>query len=492
MSGVSADQRRSAEASHSPTRIEFGTDGWRAIIAEDFTFENVRICAQAVVDYLKSAKLADRGLVVGFDTRFGSDRFAAAVAETAAGNGVKVRLCSAPAPTPVVSYSVLHHRAGGGVVITASHNPAEWNGFKYKPDYAGSASPEVVAALEDRIRTTQRSGVVRSLPLDSAVRQGIVESFDPAEPYIAQIARLVDLPRLRAAGLTVVVDSMHGAGSGYLRRILEGGATRVVEIRSERNPSFPNMHNPEPIARNLAPLLERIAAEHADVGFATDGDADRIGIVDEGGRFINQLETYALLLLYLLDVRGQRGPAVRSLTSTSMADRLGKRFGVPVHETPVGFKYVGPKMMELNAIMGGEESGGFGFAGHIPERDAIVAALYALDLLVQRGKPFSSLLDYLEEQAGPSFYDRVDLTFDAADREAIVRRVAQAKPEALDGNSVVSITDVDGTKYALDDGSWLLIRFSGTEPLLRVYTETTSQERVVRLLALGREIAGVQ
>jgi phosphomannomutase len=251
------------------------------------------------------------------------------------------------------------------------------------------------------------------------------------------------------------------------------------------------MHNPEPIARNLSPLVERIAREQADVGLATDGDADRIGLMDEHGVFVNQLQTYALLLLYLLDVRGQRGPAVRSLTSTSMADRLGKRFGVPIHETPVGFKYVGPLMMETNAIMGGEESGGFGFAGHIPERDAILAGLYALDLLVQRGKPFSKLLDYLTEMAGPSHYDRVDLTFNAADRESIIARVVAARPDAIDGSAVVSRNEVDGTKFMLDDGSWLLIRFSGTEPLLRIYTETTSPDRVARMLGIGREIAGM-
>src|SRR5581483_1177706 len=223
----------------------------------------------------------------------------------------------------------------------------------------------------------------------------------------------------------------------------------------------------------------------------TDGDADRIGIVDERGEFINQLETYGLLLLYLLDVRGQRGPVVRSLTSTSMADRLGRRFGVPVYETPVGFKYVGPKMMESNAIMGGEESGGFGFAGHIPERDAILAGLFALDLLVQRGRPFSHLLSYLADMAGPSFYARIDLTFDAGERERILRQVAEFQPAVIDGSPVVSTNDVDGKKFMLDDGSWLLIRFSGTEPLLRIYTETTSAARVSRLLDVGRSIAGV-
>jgi len=475
-----------------PVKIEFGTDGWRAIIAEDYTFDNVRICAQAVAEYLHEVGLAERGLIIGYDTRFGSERFAAAAAEVAAANGVRVGLCSAPAPTPVVSYSVLDRKAGGGIVITASHNPSDWNGFKYKPDYAGSASPEVVAQLEERIRTIQRGqSSVKRVGLSEGLSNGTIEQFDPAPPYLAQVERLLDVGRLRNAGIKVVVDSMHGAGSGYFKRLLSGGSTQVIEIRSERNPSFPDMHNPEPIARNLSPLLERIRAESADIGLATDGDADRIGIVDERGNFVNQLETYALLLLYLLDIRNQRGPAVRSITSTAMADRLGQRYGIPVYETPVGFKYVGPRMMESGAIFGGEESGGFGFAGHIPERDAIVAGLFAVDLMVQLGRSFSGVLEYLTEKAGPSFYDRLDITFDASKRDEILRRVADAQPSTIDGHAVASTNDIDGKKFYLDDGSWLLIRFSGTEPLLRIYVETTSSERVPTILATGRQIAGV-
>ncbi|MBM2810787.1 MAG: Phosphoglucomutase [Chloroflexi bacterium] len=475
-----------------PVKIEFGTDGWRAIIAEEFTFDNVRVCAQAVAGYLQEHGLASRGLVVGYDTRFASERFAQAVAEVVAANGIKVALCAAPAPTPVVSYSVLDRGAGGAVIITASHNPREWNGFKYKPEYAGSASPEVVEQLESGIRDIQagKASVMR-IPLAAAQQSGMVETFDPAPPYLQQIERLLDVKRLRDAGLTVIVDSMHGAGIGYFRRILEGGTTRVIEIRDDLNPLFPGMHNPEPIGRNLDALVDRIKVEHADVGLATDGDADRIGIVDERGVFVNQLQTYGLLLLYLLDVRGQRGPAVRSVTSTTMADRLGEAYGIPVIETAVGFKYVGPVMMERNAIMGGEESGGFGFAGHIPERDAMVAGLYAIDLMVHLGRPFSGVLEYLTEKAGPSFYDRVDVTFDPAERAAILQRVADAHPASIDGSAVRSVNEIDGKKFVLQDGSSLLIRFSGTEPLLRIYTETISADRVPRILAVGRQIAGV-
>ncbi|MSQ23457.1 MAG: phosphoglucomutase/phosphomannomutase family protein [Chloroflexi bacterium] len=475
-----------------PAKIEFGTDGWRAIIAEDFSFENVRLCAQAVADHLREFDGERRGLVVGYDTRFGSDRFAEAVAEVAAANGIPVLLSNAPCPTPVASYSVVNRGAAGAVIITASHNPAAWNGFKFKPDFGGSASPEVTEALEGRIRELQSGqGEVRRMSLAEAEKAGQVNRFDPAPPYLARLAQLVDLPRIRSAGLKVAVDSMHGAGSGYFRRLLQGGSTQVTELRAEPNPAFPDMHNPEPIAHNLEPLTEWIAANRTDLGLATDGDSDRIGVVDERGTFVNQLQMYALLLLYLLEVRGKRGPAVRSVTSTSMADRLGERYGIPVYETPVGFKYVGPRMIETQAIFGGEESGGFGFGDHIPERDALLAGLCTLDLMVALKLPMSGVLDYLTERAGPSFYDRLDVLFPSEERAAIAQRVAEAAPEQLDGQAVVRVNEIDGKKFFLADGSWLLIRFSGTEPLLRIYTEATSADMVGRILGAGRSIAGV-
>src|SRR5579884_4052634 len=461
-----------------PTKIEFGTDGWRAIIAEDFTFENVRYCAQAVADYLHQSGQASNGLVVGYDTRFASDRFAAAVAEVAAANDITVYLCNRPEPTPVVSYSVLDRKAGGGVVITSSHNPAPYNGFKYKPEYAGSASPEIVARLEERIRVHQEAGSVRRVPLADARRRGRVESVDARAPYMTQMGRLVDLDRLRASGLRVVHDAMYGAGIGYFAEVLAGGRATVEGLHDVVNPNFPGLHGPEPIPPNVDALLAAVRERGADVGLATDGDSDRVGLVDEQGTFINQLEVYALLLWYLLEVRGLRGPAVRSLTSTSMADRLGQRYGIEVVETMVGFKYVGQEMIERNAILGGEESGGYGFQGHIPERDAILAGLYLLDLRVQKNKPLSAIVRELHEIAGASYYDRHDVRFPADQRDTIVERVRDAHPAEIAGLRVARIDDKEGRKFYLEDGSWLLVRFSGTEPLLRIYTETTSPERV--------------
>lgn len=486
------DSRSGAVVAPLLPRIEFGTDGWRAIIADEFTISNVRICARAVAEHLAETGLAEKGLVIGYDTRFGSERFAAAVAEVVAASGMMVALCSEAAPTPVVSHHIVERGAGGAVIITASHNPGDYNGFKFRGSYGGAASPEMVADVEERVHRIQRDApAVPYIPLERAMAQGRVERFEPAPSYLEQIGRLVDLPRLRDAGLTVAVDAMCGAGMGYFRKLLSGGRTRVVEIRGEPNPSFPDMHNPEPIARNLAPLIECVRRERADVGLATDGDADRIGVLDERGEYVNQLQMYALLLLYLLEVKGLRGPAVRSLTSTFLADRLGEKYGIPVYETAVGFKYVGPKMIETNAIMGGEESGGFAFAGHVPERDGILAGLFAVDLMVHRGRPFSGVLDYVAEVAGLSFYDRVDITFDDSQRDTILSRVSQANPDQIDGSRVVRVSDVDGRKVTLEDGSWLLIRFSGTEPLLRIYTETTSADRVGRILSVGRAMAGV-
>jgi phosphomannomutase len=474
------------------SQIKFGTDGWRAIIAEDYTFANVRVCAQAAAQYLHASGQAGRGLVVSYDTRFASERFAAAVAEVAGANGIHVWLTDSHEPTPVAAYGVIDRRAGGGVVITASHNPALYNGFKYKPDYGGSASPEIVAALEERIERIEAGGSVRRRPLDELLADGTVEYFDPTPAYVEQVGRLVDLEAIRRAGLTVVVDAMYGAGSGYFNLLLDGGRTKVIGIRQERNPAFPGI-NPEPITANLAALRDRIVAERADVGLATDGDADRIGAMDEHGVFINQHQVYGLLYLYLLEVRGLRGPAVRSVTSSIMVDRLGEKYGQPVYETAVGFKHIGPKMLATDALIGGEESGGFGFRGHLPERDAIVSGLFLLDLMVKLGKPMSGVLKHLQAEVGPFYYNRLDVHFRPEDRERILQRVQAAaeRPPALDGSQVVRVVTIDGYKFFTADGSWVLVRFSGTEPLLRIYTETTSPERVERLLQQGREIAGV-
>ena len=470
--------------------IKFGTDGWRAIIAQDFTFDNVRACTQGVADYLKQANLSQKGLVIGYDTRFASEDFAAAAAEVIAGNGIKVYLCPKATPTPVISFGVLVKKAGGAIIITASHNPAIWNGFKYKDDHGSSASDEITTQIERFISQALTAGKVNRLPLDKAVGQGLVVEPDLDPVYFDQITRLVDLDAIRQAGLKLVFDPMYGAGAGYLERVLGGGTTELIEINSERNPLFPGIR-PEPIAVNLAKLSATVKERGADVGLATDGDADRMGIVDEKGTFLTQLQVFALLCLYLLEIRGERGPIVKTLTTTSMLYRLGEIYGVPVYETPVGFKYVAPTMRAKDALIGGEESGGYGFRGHVAERDGILANLYFLDLMVKTGKNPSELIDYLYSKVGPHHYRRVDIKFPGAKRQAIINRIQNNPPNSIDNVQVLKLDTIDGFRFMLADNTWLLIRFSGTEPILRVYTETDSPARAERLLELGKKMAGV-
>ncbi len=473
-------------------RITFGTDGWRARIAEDYTFDNVGICAQAVADWVVAEGQQERGTVVGYDRRFASEHFARGAAEVLAANGVRTQLAQSASPTQAISYAVPNRGAFCGVVITASHNPWTDNGFKVKIESGAAAPPDVLKVLEAAIREIQ-SGARKVKYLG-----GEIETFDPAPAYLERVASLVDLRRARDAGMTIVCEPLYGSAAGYFTRLLGGGKTRVVELHQERNPFFGGV-NPEPIPPNINEFLTRIPAERADIGLAVDGDADRAGLADERGEFIDQLKTYALLMWYLLEARGLRKPVVKTVNQTLMADRLGQRYGVPVHEVAVGFKYVGPKMQETGAMMGGEESGGFGFAMHLPERDGIVADLFFLDFVLRSGKKPSQLVAELQELAGPSHYWRVDVRFPAEEyasiRQRTMRRLEERKPEALAGRAVSRIVPLDtkdGVKYLRDDSSWLLIRFSGTEPLVRIYTEARSQDEVQPMLEEGKKLAGVK
>lgn len=429
-------------------------------------------------------------MIVGYDTRFASEDFAAEVAAVTTAGGVPTTLLSGAAPTPVVSYSIVNRKAGGGVVITASHNPPQWNGFKYKPDYGGSASPEIVEALETEIDEAQRHEIpVLSLP--EARERGLLDEIDPAPPYLAHLARLVDIETIRSSGLNVATDAMYGAGAGYLPQLLEGGTTAVTELHGERNPIFPGMSQPEPVAHNLTDLSQWVVSNGCDVGLAIDGDADRLGLVDEKGRYISTLQTFALLALYLLEIRGERGALVKSITTTNMIYRLGEMYGVPVHETPVGFKYLGPVMRRENALTAGEESGGYAFRGHIPERDGILSALYLLDMIVKTGKRPSELLDYLFSKVGPHHFEREDVPFNPELRSWAEQHLASQQPDTLAGRKVVRRDETDGTRFILDRDAWLLIRFSGTEPVLRIYAEADSPEQVSLLLEEARGLAGV-
>lgn len=473
--------------------IRFGTDGWRGLIAGDYTYGNVARCAKGLCDYLKGRGTAGRGLVVGYDTRFLSPEFAAVVAGVCAGEGVRAWLSDRAAPTPALSYNVLHCGAAGAVIITASHNPAVWNGFKFKPEYGGSATQEITDALEAAIAAV---GPVDVSEIDAALRvsrdrvSSLVEDLEPSEPYLNQLAGLVDLDAIRGAGFRVVTDAMYGAGAGYLPRLLEGGATVVEELRGERNPAFPGMLQPEPIAPNLSELMARVPAAGAAVGIALDGDADRVGIIDEGGRFVTTLDVFSLLAWYLLEEKGWRGALIKGVTASQALNKMGEMYGVEVYETAVGFKHMGPRMGELNALMAGEESGGFAFRGHVPERDGILSGLFVLEYMAKTGKSVSELLENLFRQVGPHFYHRRDIEFEVADRERIRERVNDPDLRSLGGFAVVGSDSIDGRRLRFDDG-WLAVRFSGTEPLLRIYAEAGSPERVARLLDAAVEYLGV-
>jgi len=473
--------------------IKFGTDGWRGIIADDFTYASVRVATQGIAQYLVTR--SNPSAIVGYDTRFASELFAREVAQVLAANGVKVFVINAPAPTQVSTYAILDKKASGGLVITASHNPYYFSGLKYKPEYAGSASPEVTNRLEEEIQRVQRGGRVRQVRFDDARRDGTIELFDPQPSYAAQLNRLVDLSAIKAAGLRILHEPMYGASQGYVRALLSGGKTTVEEIHGERNPGFGGMH-PEPIAHYMPEAMERMQAGGFDLCIANDGDADRVGIIDERGTFINQLQVMALLMMYLVEKRGQKGDVVRSLTSTSMVDKLGERFGVKVHELKVGFKYIGPKMAETNAMLGGEESGGFAFRGHIPERDGILSGISFADMIVKYGQPLSRIMSHLTDLVGPHFYARHDLHLEreeyAARRTELYGKLEKEPPTEIAGGRVARSRTDDGFKYYLDDGSWVLVRFSGTEPLIRVYSEASSKERVEQLLAALEEKLGLR
>jgi alpha-D-glucose phosphate-specific phosphoglucomutase len=471
-------------------KITFGTDGWRGVIAEDYTFDNVRRCAQGYAAYMLEKGNAGKWIVVGNDKRFGSEHFAAAVAEVLAGNGFKVYLTDSATPTPVIAFAVVNKKACGAINITASHNPPGDNGFKVRNETGGAIDPDglkrIEALIPEQVETVKRSAYER------ASAEGTIVKFDAHSPYIEHIHKLIDLQPIKDAGLTVMVDCMWGNGAGYFPRLLSGGKTKVIEIHNERNPSFPEMKRPEPIRPNIDVGLKATVDQHADILLITDGDADRCGIGDEKGEFVNQLRVYALLAYYLLEVRGARGAIVKTLSTTGMLNKLGQMYNVPVYETGVGFKYVAPRMTETDALIGGEESGGYAFRGNVPERDGILAGLYMLDFMVRTGRKPTELLKMLFDKLGAEYYyDRVDTPFkgDRKDREAAI---LNAKPATLGGLKVTELVTIDGIQFKLEDGGWMLIRFSGTEPIMRVYCETTHPDRVQAILQDGLKVAGLK
>lgn len=453
--------------------IRFGTDGWRGVIADDFTFDNVRAAAQAVADLVHEEGRSVAPIPVGHDVRFLSRRFAEAAAAVLEGNGLPTTLPDAPTTTPMVSCQVVAAGAPLGVVITASHNPPRYNGFKVKAAFGGSAPPEMTARLEALIgRRAPRLG---RLP----------ERRHPFMPaYVPRLSAVVDLAAVRRARVRVVVDSMHGAGERILEGLLRGGRVRVVTIRGEGDVLFGGA-SPEPRPENLGPLRAAVLRHGAHIGLATDGDADRIGVCDETGRVVSPFQIFALLALHLLETKKWRGAIARTFANTLLAERIARRHGLPFHDLPIGFKHIARLMLEQDVLIGGEESGGIGVKRYLPERDGILIGLLLVEMLATRGRRLSRRIAAMEEEYGRYAYRRVDLPLPAERGRAAVAAIRDAPPSRIAGLSVTGVDSLDGTKLLLGDDGWILFRPSGTEPLLRVYCEAPSKALADRLIRAG-------
>lgn len=475
------------------TKIRFGTDGWRAVIADGFTFANLERVAQAYADYLrqqsKKFSASDEDgkarlplVVVGYDRRFLSEQFAARASEVLAANGFSVALFPEAAPTPLVSWAVREAGASGGVVITASHNPPEFNGFKIKAPWGGSATAETTSAVEALLDAHP----IKRQPLASSEARAFFE--DCVQSYRAQIATYVDLKRLRASRLRVVVDPMHGSGGRWVESFLEGASIEVETIRAERDTLFGGV-NPEPIDRNLAPLKQRVLEAGARLGLATDGDADRVGAVNELGETMTMHEVVPLILLHLARARGMTGGVVRTFSQSVLTKRICEAHNLPLFETPIGFKYIADLMLRENILIGAEESGGVGVAGHIPERDGILNSLLLLEAVVTAGKTPSEMVRDMHAEFGEFYFNRRDLHMPVESGQALVSQLSHNPPTEIAGYNVSGVETLDGAKLIFEDESWLLFRQSGTEPVLRVYAEATSTQKAYMLLNEGERLA---
>jgi len=468
-------------------QIKFGTDGWRGIIARDYTFDNLSLVAQATMDYLNREGLGAKGLVIGYDRRFLSRDFARRVAEIAAGNGIGVRLAEEYAPTPAISWAVRESGAGAGIMITASHNPPEYNGFKVKEGFGGSALPATTRVLEDIVAfNSENARRVVALPYDQALAKGLIKLFDPREGYFHQLSRYVDLNLIAKSKIAALVDPMYGAGCGYIPQLLP----TVDEIHGCENPSFGGQA-PEPIEQHLQEMSALLKCGRYRVGLALDGDADRIGAVDENGDFFSSHFIFTVILKHLIEYKKLTGGVVKTVSTTRMVDLLAEKYGLELFETPIGFKYICELMLERDILMGGEESGGLGVKGHIPERDGILLGLLLLEAMAVSGKGLRQLLDETMDEIGHFHYRRIDRRIENTVKEQLVARLRSQAPTVIDGRPVAGTNFSDGFKFIFDNGDWLLIRPSGTEPVLRLYSEAASLDQVERFLRAAASIAGV-
>ena len=468
-----------ADGRQQPAPIKFGTDGWRAVIADDFTFANVRRVAGAIASYILKYEDQKRGVIVGYDTRFGSPRFARAAAEVLAQAGIPVKLANDYVPTPAISFAVKHTGAAGGVVITSSHNPFNWNGVKFKAKFGGSATPAIMKVIEEETA----AGAMPEGPRSS------IEEVDLKSAYVRAVCRFADLDLIARAGFKFAIDSMHGSGRGILAQIFTDHGIEFVAIRQDVDPLFPGI-NPEPIEPHVARLQETVVREKCHAGFATDGDADRIGAVAEDGAFVDAHKIFAVLLDWLLRRKQWPGEIVRAFNTTRMLDRIAARHGRKLNECPIGFKHIADLMMEREIMIGGEESGGIGYSRYLPERDGILNSLLLANVLAEEQKPLGELVARLQKEYGPHYYGRRDLHIADDIKNGAITRARSDETKRLGKYGVLKKEDLDGIKFFLDASNngtgaeaWVLFRASGTEPLLRIYAEAASPELVEEVLA---------
>jgi alpha-D-glucose phosphate-specific phosphoglucomutase len=471
-------------------KISFGTDGWRGIMADDFTFDNVRLVTQAVAQYINRHDLAARGVVVGYDNRFMSERFAAEIADVLALQGITVYLTESSAPTPVVAMAVRLYRAGGAVMLTASHNPPEYNGFKFIPEYAGPALPHITSEIEGYIKELQGEGQTGAVSRLGTKKAAIV-TINPFGEYAAHLAGLVDLETIGAARMKIAVDPMCGAGVGYLEEILGRAGAEVTGMRCYRDPLFGGAM-PEPTAKTLQELRQLALEGKAQLGLALDGDADRFGIIDAGGAFITPNQFLPILYYHLLTHRRTLGPVARTVATTHLLDRIAEWAGQKAIETPVGFKYIGQCFLEDGIILGGEESGGLSIQGHVPEKDGILAGLLAAEIVAVNRKSLTGLLEEIHNQFGRLYSRRQDVHTSPGEKERVLGLLQELSWEAVAGRKVTGSSRVDGVKLLLEGGAWVLIRPSGTEPLFRIYAEAATQQEVEEIQAATRQLLGLK
>ena len=468
--------------------IKFGTDGWRAVISDDFTFDNVKKVAQSVADFLnkdcRDLKVKDRRAIVGYDTRFLSDKYAELVACVLASNGIKTILSDRPTPTPSVSFAIWDRGLLGGVIITASHNPGRYNGIKYKTHYGGSAGSEITKKFEAYLGQSE----IKYLPLEELISQGMVEMENLIPKHLAFLKKYVNTALIKKTNMKVLVDSMHGAGNDYMEMILKGGKCKVDTMYKDINPGFEG-RAPEPKPANLKELASKTKSLKYDIGFATDGDADRLAVALPDGKFLTGHKIMALILLHLLEDRKMKGGVIQTVCGTHLIEKICKKYGLKLYETPVGFKYICDLIEKENILIGGEETGGIAFKDSIPERDGILSALLVMEALAMRKKKALDLLKAMDKEYGTFEYRRLDEEYPDEKKPKLMSFLKTNPPRDILGKKVVETNAADGYKFICEDRSWLMLRLSGTEPILRVYAEAPTEKKAFQYLDFGKALA---